>query len=277
MRGALASVAVLLWSLPLLGGRIPVAVSIPPLADFVAGVGGNRVEIEVLVPPGASPHTFTLEPAQMRFLSRARLLVVVGLGLEFWLEDAVAAAGNPDLEVVVASRGVKPLDSNPHVWLDPLLAVLQVANVRNALERIDPEHRLDYEINAARYIGRLLELDASIRRRVATWSHREFVAFHPAWAYFAARYGLIQAAVIESSPGKEPSPAEMARIIETVRRLKVRAIFAEPQFSPRAAQTIAAETGARVLFLDPLGGVPGRETYFQLMEYNLEQMEKALK
>ena len=276
MRRVLAFAAVLFWSLPLLGERIPVAVSIAPLADFVAGVGGDRVEIEVLVPPGASPHTFTLKPAQMRFLSRARLLVVVGLGLEFWLEDAVAAAGNPDLEVVVTSRGVKPLDSNPHIWLDPLLAVLQVASIRDALERVDPDHRLDYEINAARYIGRLLELDASIRKRVATWSHREFVAFHPAWVYFAARYGLVQAAVIEASPGKEPSPAEMARIIDTVRRLKVRAVFAEPQFSPKAAQTIAVETGVQVLFLDPLGGVPGRETYFQLMEYNLEQMEKAL-
>lgn len=257
--------------------EFPVAASIPPLGDFAREVGGEHVWVEVLVPPGASPHTYELTPAQMQFLSRARLLVVVGLGLEYWLPDVVAAVQNPDLEVVVTAQGIELLDENPHVWLDPLNAIIQVGHIRDALIRVDPGHRLDYEMNAARFIGELAELDAEIRDRVSSWSGRAFIAQHPAWVYFAQRYGLVQAAVIEAIPGREPSPAEIARIIETARREGIRALFAEPQLPPRALEVIAAELGLRVVTLDPLGGAPGRESYLELMRYNLAGFEAALK
>lgn len=260
-----------------LRAAIPVAVSIPPLADFVRGIGGGHVEVEVLVPPGANPHTYELKPSQMLYLSRARLLVVVGLGLEYWLEDVVSAAGNPHLEVVVASRGIEPIDTDPHVWLDPLLSVIMVANIRDALVGVDPGNRLDYEVNAAIYINGLLELHREIEARVATWSHREFVSLHPAWTYFARRYGLRQVAVIEPVPGREPSPREVAGIVEEMKELGVRAIFAETQLPLKVARVIAAETGAKVVLLDPLGGTPGREGYSDLMRYNLARMQEALR
>ncbi|MGY4706468.1 metal ABC transporter substrate-binding protein [Candidatus Bipolaricaulota sp. J31] len=259
-----------------LGAELKVAVSIPPLADFVRGVGGDRVEVGLLVPPGADPHTYELQPSQMRFLAEARLLVVVGLGFEWWLEDVVSAAGNPRLEVVVTSEGIDPVDGDPHIWLDPLNAVLQVATIRDALVRADPDGRLSYELNAAHYISELLALHRGIEARVARWSHREFVALHGAWAYFARRYGLAQLAVIEPSPGREPSPREVARIMELVRARGVRAIFVEEQHPPGVAGLIARETGAALVALDPLGGVPGREDYFSLMHYNLSRMEGAL-
>jgi ABC-type Zn uptake system ZnuABC Zn-binding protein ZnuA len=259
------------------GAELKVAVSIPPLLDFVREVGGDRVEVELLVPPGADPHTYEIRPAQMRFLAQARLLIVVGLGLEWWLEDVASAAGNPDLEVVVTSTGIEAIDGDPHVWLDPLNAVLQVAAIRDALIRADPAGRLTYEINAARYISRILALHEEIREKISSWTHREFVALHGAWAYFARRYGLKQLAVIVPQPGREPSAREVARITSLIRERGIRAIFVEVQHPPSVAELIAAETGAALVTLDPLGGVSGREDYLSLMRYNLEQMEKVLR
>ncbi len=273
----LIALLLLVTGLAAAGAELKVAVSIPPLLDFVREVGGDRVEVELLVPPGADPHTYEIRPAQMRFLAQARLLIVVGLGLEWWLEDVASAAGNPDLEVVVTSTGIEAIDGDPHVWLDPLNAVLQVAAIRDALIRADPAGRLTYEINAARYISRILALHEEIREKISSWTHREFVALHGAWAYFARRYGLKQLAVIVPQPGREPSAREVARITSLIRERGIRAIFVEVQHPPSVAELIAAETGAALVTLDPLGGVSGREDYLSLMRYNLEQMEKVLR
>ncbi len=263
-------------------GKMLVLASIPPLGDFARQVGGNRVEVKVLVPPGASPHTYELKPSQLKDLSRAKVLVLVGLGLEFWADKAIKAADNPDLIVVRTSDGLEILQGeggkgNPHVWLDPVNAIHMVESIRDAFIKADPEGKEIYQANADAYIKQLKSLDREIRERVQGFSQKKFIAFHPAWVYFAKRYGLTQAAVIESIPGKEPSPDDIARIIEIAKETKARAIFAEPQFSPKAAKIIAEESGAKVVFLDPLGGVPGRETYIELMKYDLSQMEKGLK
>lgn len=272
----LTVIVLLAFALTGAGGGMKVAVSIPPLADFVRGVGGGRVEVELLVPPGADPHTYEIRPAQMRFLAEAQLLFVVGLGLEWWLEGVVSAVGNPDLEVVMTSEGIGTVNGDPHIWLDPLNAILMVATIRDALVRADPAGRLHYESNAARYIVHLLELHQEIVGRIANWKHREFVALHGAWAYFARRYGLKQLAVIVTTPGQEPSAREVARIIELMRSRGVRAVFAEVQHPHGIAEAVAREAGVSLVLLDPLGGVPGREDYLSLMRYNLERMEEAL-
>jgi zinc transport system substrate-binding protein len=264
--------------------RLLVAASIAPLADFARQVGGDHVQVITLVPPGASPHTFELSPAQVEQVARARLLVLNGVGLEYWADRLVAGAGNPGLIVVDTSQGIDLLEvdaggvgGNPHIWLDPQNAIVQVSHIRDALVRADPAHTDDYRANAERYMHELRQLDQEIADEVATWSNREFIAFHPAWVYFARRYGLEQAAVIQRSPGREPSPAEVAHIVETAQRIGARAIFAEPQFSAKAAQTIAAESGARVLLLDPLGSSLCDACYPNLMRYNVAQMADALR
>ncbi len=264
-------------------GKMLVMASINPLADFAREVGGDRVQVEVMVPPGASPHTYEPKPSQLKDLSRAKVLVLVGLGFEFWADKAVSASGNPGLIVVHTADGLEILQQgkegggNPHVWLDPIDAIHQVEMIRDAFIRADPAGKDVYTANAKEYIGRLRALDEEIRKEVSGFSSKKFIAFHPAWAYFARRYGLEEAAVIERTPGREPSPAEIAEIVQVAREAGVKAIFAEPQFSPKAAKVIAEECGAQVLFLDPIGGVKGRETYIELMRYNLEQMKKAMK
>jgi ABC-type Zn uptake system ZnuABC Zn-binding protein ZnuA len=283
------SAAAATWALlgllaALIGARADAAMrvmaSIPPLADFARAVGGGLVEVDGLVPPGASPHTYELTPSQVAALARAQVLVLNGAGLEYWADKAVQAAGNPTLQVVDTSKGLPLLDeghggANPHVWLDPQLAIEQVRRIAAALVRADPPHAADYERNAADYTETLHGLDAEIAAQVRTWTQRRFVAFHPAWAYFARRYGLEEVGVVEPSPGREPSPADVARLVETMRHIKAKAIFAEPQFSPKLAQTIADESGAAVILLDPLG-TDAAGGYVALMRHDVAQMAKAL-
>jgi zinc transport system substrate-binding protein len=146
-----------------------------------------------------------------------------------------------------------------------------------ALIMVDPENKDSYMRNAAAYIGELHSLDEEIQASTDNFSQREFIAFHPAWTYFASRYGLIEAAVIEESPGQD-SPAHTRKVIDVARDLNIKAIFAELQFNPDRAKTIAEEIGGEVLFLDPIGGVDleGRDSYIELMRYNVEQMALAM-
>ena len=257
--------------------KVSVVVSINPLADMVGRVGGERVEVLQLVPPGASPHTYEPTPSQVVRLAHARLLVLVGLGLEFWAEDMVDAVDNPHLVIADTSTAVEPIDSNHHIWLDPLNAIAQVENIRDALQHIDPEGGAHYQENAARFITELRALDQEIEKEIGDWSQHSFVAFHPAWAYFAKRYGLVQAAAVEETPGHEPSTHEMAHVIETVREIGARAIFAESQLPPEVAEAIARESGVRVLLLDPIGGTEAPDDYLGLIRYNVQTMAKAMK
>ena len=262
-------------------GTLLVAASIPPIADFVREVGGDRVDVLLMVPPGASPHTYEPTPSQMRQLAQARLLFINGVGLEFWAEKAADAAG-PSLQVVVLSKGMEILGKtahgggNPHIWLSPVRAQEYVKRIRDALIAADPDGADEYRANADAYLKQLQGLDAEIRTAVKTFKSREMVTFHASWAYFIHDYGLHQAAVLETTPGKEPSAAEIARIVEIIRKTHAPAVFAEPQFSPRAAQVIADEAGVPVLTLDPLGGLPPRETYIKLMRWNLAQLKRGL-
>jgi zinc transport system substrate-binding protein len=261
--------------------RLLVAVSINPLADFVRAVGDGLVEVVTLVPPGASPHTYELKPSQVTAVARARLLVLNGAGLEYWASKLVQAVGSGKLAVVDTSKGIPLLDegahgANPHVWLDVRQAMIQVRHIRDALVESDASHAPAYEANTAAYLARLDRLDVEIATQVSHWKQRQFIAFHPAWAYFARRYGLEQAAVIERFPGREPSPADVARVVEVAKRIGARAIFAEPQFSTKAADVIARESGARVVLLDPLGATLRQGGYVELMRYDVAQMATAL-
>jgi zinc transport system substrate-binding protein len=263
--------------------RMQVVASILPLADFARQVGGDRVRVEVLVPAGASPHTYELTPAQLKAVSRAGVLILNGVGLEFWADSVISAAGNPKLAVVTASQGIKILagdeDSpggNPHTWLSPKNAMLQVEMIRAAFAKADPVNTEIYRGNADRFQQKLRDLDQDIRNAVAGFSSRRFISFHSAWPYFAVDYGLEEAATVESRPGQEPSPAEVADIVRKIKEIKARAIFAEPQFSAKAAEAIAGECGARVLMLNPLGQPPDY-TYLETMRYNLNQMSQALR
>lgn len=267
--------------------RIVVVASIAPLADFVRQVGGDRVEVVLLLPPGASPHTYEPTPRAVQEISRAALFVKIGAGLEFWADRVVGAVAK-GVRVVEASQGVDLIRSvhdghdhgrgvDPHIWLDPVISAAIVGKIAEALASTDPANSAVYRKNSADYQERLYSLHKEIAGRVKTFRSREYVTFHPAWSYFSRRYGLRVAGVIEEAPGKEPSPRHLARILAELRRFETRVVFAEPQFNARVAEAIAKEAGGTVLFLDPVGGQKGRETYIDLMRHNLAVMEGALR
>lgn len=275
--------------------KVNVVVSIFPLKDIVEHIGGEMVRVDFVVPPGASPHTFEATPSDMIKIYNARLFVIIGAGLEFWSDKVIKSAGRKDLKVVVLSEGLpliqgihlhsdseKPEGGNiadPHVWLDPLLAVKMVDRITAVLMELDSAHR-DYFIGRAeRFKRELYGLHSEITEKVKRFNTKEYVTFHAAWNYFSRRYGLKVVGVLEESPGKEASPKQIAGVVNEIRRSGARVIFAEPQFNPRTAEVIAKEAGAKVLFLDPIGGpgIKGRDTYIGLMRYNLLMLEKAMK
>lgn len=261
--------------------KLVVMASIAPLADFARNVGSDRVYVETVVPPGASPHTFEPTPSQLEALSRARLFVLNGIGLEPWAEDLIGGAHNPHLIVVRTADGLPVIAGdehgagNPHVWLDPVDAMHQVEKIAAALAQADPAYAAQYRRNADGFLAKLRDLDQQIRTTVSTFRTRDFVAQHAAWVYFAKRYDLNQAGVIEIAPGREPSPAQIADIVETIRRTRAKAVFAEPQLSRKAAQVIAAETGTELLLLNPLGSPPDY-SYLTMMKQNLATMKEAM-
>ncbi|HPN36480.1 MAG TPA: metal ABC transporter substrate-binding protein [bacterium] len=263
--------------------RLIIAASIAPLADFCRQVGGERVSVFTIVPSGANPHTFELDPQLLIRISEARLLVLNGLGLEYWADKVADNFSSRDLQVITVSQGIPVLqdedhaEGNPHVWLNPLHAARQAEKITGALMRLDPLHAQTYRDRSDQYQKVLHDLDVEISREIAGWQNRRFICFHPSWNYFSERYHLEQAAVIEKRPGFEPSPGEAAEIIGLAKRLQVRAIFAEQQFPLKIAEMIAAESGARVLVLDPLGSDGEGYSYVSLLRTNVAQMAIALR
>ena len=283
--------------------KIPVVASILPLGDFCKKIGGQYVDVSVLVPPGASPHTFEPSPTAVAKATQAKVFVYVGAGLDPWAERLLAAQKTPGQVVVEAVAGIPLLKDvnehehgqgaaeeheegephhhhdagNPHVWLDPVLAQDICRRIALALMQVDPAHKNAYEVNLAMYLGKLQTLDQDIKAVVATFRQRDYVAFHPAYAYFSQRYGLRQVGVIEASPGREPSPGRLQRIIAAIKKSGVKAVFAEPQLSSRVAEVIAQEAGVKVLILDPLGGRdPYGSDYLKLMRHNLAVLAQAM-
>jgi zinc transport system substrate-binding protein len=276
-------------------GAIPVVATIFPVADLVRNVGGEHVSVSVLLPAGASPHTFDPTPGQVRRVADAKAFFEIGAGLEYWSDRVARASGNRDLRVVTLSNGLDLLCSpgghgcehghahaehapNPHVWLDPHHAIRMVESIASALAGIDPDRASDYRQNADAYARDLRNLDKAIRESVDTFHFKRYVAFHSAWVYFAHRYGLEPAGIIEESPGKEATPKHLEGIIATIRAQGIPVVFAETQLNPKEAEVIAREAGVEIALLDPLGGenVEGRDSYLSLMRYNLGEMQRTL-
>jgi ABC-type Zn uptake system ZnuABC Zn-binding protein ZnuA len=242
----------------------------------------------VLVSPGSNPHAFEPSPSQIKSINRAGLMVLIGPGLEFWKDKVIAAADNPDLKVLELAEGMDLISDsshgsrehvtggNPHIWLSPRSAVIIVQKIRDALVMRDPAGRACYLERAEKYTTNLNALDRDTRQRVAGWSCRKFLAQHSTWVYFARDYGLEQVGALESTPGREPSPAEIRDLIQNASRAGAKAIFAERQFSPKGVEVLAAECGCPVIFLDTLG-TPPAYNYIELMKKNVDEMERALK
>jgi ABC-type Zn uptake system ZnuABC Zn-binding protein ZnuA len=297
MRRALAALALgAALAGPVRADALPqVVATIPPIAMLVRELAGERAAVTSLVPPGASTHTFEAQPGDMKLLEDARLFIEVGAGLDTWSARLrSAAAHQPERLVLIELPGLDPLPADPnerdrdasgaparfdpHLWLDPIRVRDVVAPaLAGALARIDPAGRAHYEAQLAALQAQIGDADAEIRRTLAGHGTK-FIAFHGAWRYFAARYGLEQIGVVEEAPGEEPTPREIAGLVAAARAAHVPAILIEPQLSPRIARTIAAELGAGTVLVDENGDPddPERATYPALMRWNARAFARAL-
>jgi len=266
-------------------GKPLVVATIYPLWEFTRQVAGTRAEAVALVPPGVEPHDWEPSARDVAQVQRAAVFVHSGTGIDAWAEKLLADAKGRRAVVVDAGRGLGLIRvgsaTDPHVWLDPALARSQVLAIAAGLEQADPGGAAIYGENARRFIADLDALDQAFAAGLADCARREIVTSHAAYAYLARRYRLTQVPVMGLAPEAEPSPADLAAIVKTVRTLKVTHIFFEPLVSPRLAQTLARETGAIPLLLNPVEGVSRDEAaagtgYLELMRANLANLRTAL-
>ena len=262
-----------------------VVATIYPLWEFARQVAGDRAEVVSLVPAGVEPHDWEPAPRDVSQVQRASVFVHTGTDLDGWAEKLLADLTERRGVVVNARGGLSVLTmggiTDPHVWLDPTLARVQVLAIAGGLEQADPAGRAVYAENAKAFIARLDALDLEFAAGLAECARREVVTSHAAFAYLARRYRLTQVPVMGISPEAEPSPADLAAIVRTARRLKVTHVFYETLVSPRLAETLSRELGATPLPLNPIEGVSPAEAaagtgYLELMRANLANLRTAL-
>ncbi len=265
--------------------RLSVVASTTVLADMVREVGGAAVLVRSLTPAGADPHTFQPSPDSMKVLAQARIVFYNGSGLEEWWNKTVRVVSKPSVPIVELSKGLATLqaggETDPHVWLDPLLAKTYAERIRDALTRADPPRAAVYADGATRRLQALDELDGWIRAEIAKIPppRRKMVTFHDAFHYFARRYGLTVRYLV-ASPGKEPSAKALAELTRHVKQEQIPAVFAEADFNPKLLESLARDAGVKIvtnLYDDSLTDGPPADTYVNLMRHNVTQIVNALK
>ena len=229
-----------------------VVVSVLPQAWLVERLAGDRVEIVVMIPPGASPATFEPELDQLRALAEASLYVKVGhphFPFEAaWLDRLLA--DQPELPVVDLAGGRSSVAQDPHVWLSPRRVDVMIDPLAEALARVVPEEHDAILERAAALHAEVATIDARLGRILAPARGRSFLTVHAAWGYLAEDYQLVQLAIEHEN--KEPDPHRVAALIEQARALGIDVVFAQPQFDPRSALLLAEAIGGRVEWIDPL-------------------------
>ncbi len=233
--------------------RLNVTVSILPQKYFVERVGGEHVQVNVMVQPGESPATYEPKPEQLQALSQAVAYIRIGVPFENAWMDRIAAT-NPDMRIVDTTEGIQrrgtPERPDPHIWLSPRLVKIQAETIAQALAELDPDRAAEYQANLQAFISDIDVLDDEIQATLAQLTSRKFIVFHPAWGYFADDYDL-EMIPIEVG-GQEPGAAELADLIKRAQTEDIHVVFAQPEFSTRSAETIAKEIDGEVLLISPL-------------------------
>ena len=222
-------------------------------------------------------HDYQLTTGNMKTLERADVFIINGAGLEGYIDTI--ARDLPGLSVIEAAKGIPLIEENPHVWVSISLMIRQVETITAEMSRIDPANKEAYARNAQAYLDRLSALRQKMHASIDPLPERRIITVHEAFPYFAAEFDLEIAGVVEREPDSEPSAAELASTIDLIRRLKVKAVFAEPQYPSSAAQQIADEAGAKLYQLDPVasGDLKNLDAYLDIMEKNRLVLMEALK
>jgi zinc transport system substrate-binding protein len=263
---------------PALAAKVKIFVSIAPQQYFVQKIGGDLVDVSVLVAPGADPHTYEPKPRQMTELAKTAVYFAVGIDFEkAWMKKIAAA--NPQMRIVQTDEGVAKIaiaghqhhehekgpkeahainrqrhahagEPDPHVWLSPPLVRVQAGNIKDALVAVDSANRSRYEENYTVFLREIEALDAEFKSLFAGRQGTRFMVFHPSWGYFAQAYGLEQVPI--EIEGKDPKPAQLQELIHHAKEHDIQVVFVQPQFSLKSAEMVSREIGGQVAYADPL-------------------------
>jgi zinc transport system substrate-binding protein len=286
--------------------RTKVAVSIFPIYDLTRRIAGPDADVALLLPPGHNEHHFDPTPKEIEEVAAAKVGVMVGLGLDPWMEKLmkdvapkarVLKVGDrvPTLtiqdEMIGSEAADKELERlgkeednhggkgalDPHVWLDPARARLIVKAIAEELSKADAAHAEGYRQRATELDGVLEVLDKEVEAKAKAWTKRDLITFHGSFGYFADRYSLKIVAVIEPFPGSTPTGEYIQEVLKVVSTKKVPALFSEPQLDPRPARTLADAAKVPLGVLDPVGGNPDTDSYEKMIRFDADALDKFLK
>jgi zinc transport system substrate-binding protein len=279
-------------------GKLKVAASFYPLYEFARAVGGDKVEVVNLVPPGTEPHDWEPTAGHIKSLNQAQVFLYNGAGFEHWVEKTLQSLDNKALAAVETSHGFALIEGeaeeedhdhdhgdasamDPHIWLDPMGAIHTVEAIRDAFIAADGANKATYEANAAAYVAKLKALDTEFKSGLSQCRTKEFFTSHAAFGYLAQRYQLTQHPIMGLAPDAEPKPKELQAIVEEAKEHNVKYIFFETLVSDKVAKVIAGEVGAQTLVLNPFEGLTEQEIqagrdYLSVMRDNLANLKTAL-
>ena len=254
--------------------KLQVISSFNPLHEFSQKVGQEKIDVILLVPVGVEPHDWEPTIKDVQRMQQSDLIVINGIGFENWVDRLDES--NYQGVIVDTSNGILISDStDPHIWLNPVYAKIQVQNIASAFSNSDPEHQQYYQSNAAKYIKELDSLDSKIQNELSN-CNSDFVSFHDAFSFFAKEYNLNQHTIISSNdPHGETTAKTLENIISTAEELNIKVIFSEENTDTRTSEIIANEISGKVLLLSTLE-VASDGNYISKMTENLENLKEAL-
>jgi len=277
--------------------KLNVVSTVAPIVNLVKNIGGDRIDLHGIVPEGTDSHTFEPRPSDIGIIAGADLMILNGLNLETPTEKLIGANGKPG--AVVLKLGDNTISKeewifdfsfpkaegnpNPHLWMNVPYAMRYVELVRDKLIALDPDNKEFYSKRAELYLARLEQLDKSIQEAVNTVppENRKLLTYHDSWAYFARRYGMTVIGAIQPSSFSEPSPREVARIIDQLKAEKVPAIFGSEVFLSKVLEQIGREAKVQYVYTLRDDDLPGpidslEHTYLGMMIEDIKTMVKAL-
>ena len=282
--------------------------SFNPLYEFSQIVGQEKVDVTLLVPVGVEPHDWEPTIKDVQKMHKSDFIIINGMGFENWVDDLIE--NNYDGIIVDTSTGISKIQSeekhdeekhdeekhdeekhdeekhdehdehnhllgDPHIWLNPVYAKIQVQNIANAFSNSDPKNAQFYHTNAEEYNKKLDVLDSKIRTELSD-CNSDFIAFHDAFSYFAQEYDLNQHTVLTTTDSHgEVTAKTLENVISTARELNIKIIFSEDTVNTKTSQIIANEIGGKVLVLSPLE-IVSEKNYISKMTQNLENLKEAL-
>lgn len=274
------------------GDKLSIVCTISSVYEFTEQLAGDNAEIKLLLPPGVEPHGWEPSTDDMALISSADMLVYSGAGLETWLDSCLDAVENDDLITVDASSdvdlltfgqstatldGVSMTDANdPHIWMSPANAILEVQTIADALCEADPDNSEEYKSAVDEYVEQLTALDDEYREALAPYAGETVVVSHEAFGYMCAEYGMKQLAIDGLSSDSEPDAATMSEIVDYINDNGVGAIYYEEIINPDAANVIGDETGCTLIPLNTLESFDDGDTYITVMEENLSSLCEGL-